>query len=47
MIGNVWEWTDTVYKESETERIYILKGGSFLSAENYCHRYRPAAKQPQ
>jgi len=47
MIGNVWEWTDTVFKQSETEPIYILKGGSFLCAENFCRRYRPAAKQPQ
>jgi len=47
MIGNVWEWTDTVYKQSRTEPVYILKGGSFLCAENYCRRYRPAAKQPQ
>lgn len=47
MIGNVWEWTDTVHKQSEVEPVYILKGGSFLCAENYCRRYRPAAKQPQ
>ena len=25
----------------------VLKGGSFLCAENYCLRYRPAARQPQ
>jgi formylglycine-generating enzyme required for sulfatase activity len=25
----------------------VLKGGSFLCAENYCQRYRPAARQPQ
>jgi len=47
MIGNVWEWTDTVHKQSDVEPVYILKGGSFLCAENYCRRYRPAAKQPQ
>lgn len=47
MIGNVWEWTDTVHKPSETEPIYVLKGGSFLCAENYCRRYRAAAMQPQ
>lgn len=47
MIGNVWEWTDTVFKQSETEPLYILKGGSFLCAENFCRRYRAAAKQPQ
>lgn len=25
----------------------VLKGGSFLCAENYCSRYRPAARIPQ
>lgn len=25
---------------------HILKGGSFLCAENFCQRYRPAARQP-
>lgn len=25
----------------------VIKGGSFLCAENYCRRYRPAARQPQ
>jgi len=25
----------------------VVKGGSFLCADNYCHRYRPAARQPQ
>jgi sulfatase modifying factor 1 len=25
----------------------VLKGGSFLCAENYCMRYRPAARTPQ
>lgn len=24
---------------------HIIKGGSFLCADNYCHRYRPAARQ--
>lgn len=27
--------------------IGTLKGGSFLCAENYCRRYRPAARHPQ
>lgn len=47
MIGNVWEWTDTIYKQGEGEPVYVIKGGSFLCAENYCRRYRPAARQPQ
>ena len=25
----------------------VIKGGSHLCAPNYCHRYRPAARQPQ
>jgi sulfatase modifying factor 1 len=25
----------------------VLKGGSFLCADEYCHRYRPAARRPQ
>jgi formylglycine-generating enzyme required for sulfatase activity len=25
----------------------VIKGGSYLCAENYCRRYRPAARQPQ
>ena len=27
--------------------VNVLKGGSFLCAENYCVRYRPAARHPQ
>jgi len=41
MIGNVWEWTATPYGAGT----YAIKGGSFLCAENYCRRYRPAARQ--
>ena len=25
----------------------VVKGGSFLCADNYCLRYRPAARRPQ
>jgi formylglycine-generating enzyme required for sulfatase activity len=25
----------------------VIKGGSYLCAENYCWRYRPAARIPQ
>ena len=52
MIGNVWEWTDSRFSQSQSvqsvgEPIYTIKGGSFLCAENYCRRYRAAARQPQ
>lgn len=43
MIGNVWEWTDTPYGTST----YTIKGGSYLCADNFCRRYRPAARQPE
>lgn len=43
MIGNVWEWTDSRYAEGSN----TIKGGSFLCSDNYCRRYRPAARQPQ
>jgi len=44
MIGNVWEWTDTAWGNGQS---HIIKGGSFLCAENFCRRYRASAKQPQ
>ena len=44
MIGNVWEWTDTPWGSRQS---HVIKGGSFLCAENFCRRYRASAKQPQ
>lgn len=43
MIGNVWEWTDTPFGDGT----HTMKGGSFLCADNFCRRYRPAARHPQ
>jgi len=48
MIGNVWEWTSSVGTRADaSEPVYVIKGGSFLCAANYCARYRPAARQFQ
>lgn len=44
MIGNVWEWTET---DAGNGKSHIIKGGSFLCAENFCRRYRASARQPQ
>ena len=43
MIGNVWEWTSTPFQTGA----HTIKGGSYLCADNFCRRYRPAARQPQ
>lgn len=43
MIGNVWEWTETPFGEGT----HTIKGGSYLCADNFCRRYRPAARHPQ
>ncbi|ENW78695.1 hypothetical protein F909_03657 [Acinetobacter sp. ANC 3929] len=62
MIGNVWEWTSSVYhgahdqhmgnyadlrQQNTTATQYVLKGGSFLCASNFCARYRNSSRYPQ
>ncbi|MEZ5892917.1 MAG: SUMF1/EgtB/PvdO family nonheme iron enzyme [Parvularculaceae bacterium] len=57
MIGNVWEWTADAYAPrhgavaqdaaSMDAATHVIKGGSYLCAQNYCIRYRSAARQPQ
>ncbi len=48
--GNVWEWTSTPWTPDHrpghppVEAARVIKGGSFLCADSYCHRYRPAAR---
>ena len=44
MTGNVWEWTRDGYRGEPGA--HVIKGGSYLCAENFCARYRPAARQP-
>ncbi|ETX26737.1 hypothetical protein RISW2_19425 [Roseivivax isoporae LMG 25204] len=43
MIGNVWEWTDTPFAPAVPR--FTIKGGSYLCSEDYCQRYRTAARE--
>lgn len=45
MIGNVWEWTRRA--DGPQSNMRVIKGGSYLCADNYCRRYRPSARQFQ
>lgn len=51
MIGNVWEWTDSLYNETSKndtgDPLYTIKGGSFLCADNFCRRYTGTSRQAQ
>ena len=44
MAGNVWELTRTAWDRGNPGGP-VIKGGSWLCADNYCLRYRPAARQ--
>lgn len=41
VIGNAWEWTSTALQDGK----HVIKGGSFLCADNFCRRYRPSARE--
>ena len=67
LIGNVWEWTQSVYYPRHFDpnkppinlpargfdgnqpgiAVGVIKGGSYLCSEDFCMRYRPAARQAQ
>ncbi|MEM7459484.1 MAG: formylglycine-generating enzyme family protein [Pseudomonadota bacterium] len=45
MTGNVWEWTHGQFNPQDGNS-GVIRGGSYLCAENFCRRYRPAARHP-
>jgi formylglycine-generating enzyme required for sulfatase activity len=49
MLGNVWEWTDSIYKEHpfsdkkiENSKKYVIKGGSWFTERGLC---RPSCRK--
>lgn len=58
MTGNVWELVDTAWSPRHPSpsccaptsgtgaAVVVAKGGSFLCSDDYCSRYRPAARIP-
>jgi formylglycine-generating enzyme required for sulfatase activity len=44
MAGNVWQWTTDTWPRDAGGPRQVIKGGSFLCADNYCMRYRPTAR---
>jgi len=44
MAGNAWELTSAVQADANGSPV-VIKGGSWLCADNFCLRYRPAARQ--
>ena len=48
MAGNVWEWTKDRADTATADGVaaHVIKGGSYLCADDFCFRYRPAARQP-
>ena len=48
MAGNAWELTSDDYADQRGPYagMKVAKGGSFLCADNFCGRYRPAARTP-
>lgn len=46
MTGNVWEWTQGQF-DPRSDNSGLIKGGSYLCSDNFCQRFRPAARQPQ
>lgn len=44
---NTTQWTDDAGALKQGAENFVIRGGSFLCARNYCHRYRPAARESQ
>jgi sulfatase modifying factor 1 len=42
--GNVWEWCQDSWSNSDSDESRVIKGGSFMCHDSYCNRYRLSAR---
>ncbi|KAK3269381.1 hypothetical protein CYMTET_22173, partial [Cymbomonas tetramitiformis] len=46
MVGNVWEWTSSLWSSDPGEQRRVQRGGSYMCHKAYCFRYRVSARTP-
>jgi sulfatase modifying factor 1 len=45
LVGNVWQWTSSLFDASTSTSARVIRGGSFLCDDRVCHGARIGARQ--